>query len=77
MEISPAQPSLFSNRLNYLNKDVLVEAEGLTVYGRLVRYQLSSKAPEHKLNTLIMETPLGYVIIRGDWTAVKHGIGEC
>ena len=54
--------SLFSNPLSYfLGKHVLVEAENLTVDGRLIRHQLPNGRNEkpHRPFILILGTPIG------------------
>jgi hypothetical protein len=75
MEISPAPFSLFSNPLDFfLGKDVFVEVEDLTVYGRIIRYQLGQKERPHRPFILILESPIGKVLIRGNWTAIKQDL---
>jgi hypothetical protein len=70
-EVSRTIP-FFSNPLNFfLGKDVFVEVEDLTVYGRLIQYQLSRKEKPHRPFILILESPIGKVLIRGNWTAIR------
>jgi hypothetical protein len=69
----------FSNPLNYfLGKHVLVEAENLTVDGRLIRHQLPNGRNEkpHRPFILILETPIGKVLIRGNRTTIKEGVNK-
>ncbi|MGA9388145.1 MAG: hypothetical protein WBV70_04895 [Candidatus Bathyarchaeia archaeon] len=50
----------------------------MTVDGRLIRYQLPNGRNEkpHRPFILILGTPIGKVLIRGNWTAIKQGISK-
>jgi hypothetical protein len=72
MEISPAQFPFFSNPLGFfLGKNVSIELDDLTVNGRLIHYQQGRKIRPHKPFVLILDSPTGKVLIRGNWTAIK------
>jgi hypothetical protein len=69
----------FSNPLSYfLGKHVLVEVENLTVGSRLIRYQLPNGRNEkpHRPFILILGTPIGKVLIRGNWTVIKESVSK-
>jgi len=68
-DVSRTIPS-FSNPISFLlGKTVVVEAEGYTVKGRLIHYQIDSKNP-HRPSVLILETQFGKILIRGNWTVI-------
>ena len=66
--------SPFSNSIveNFINKQVSVELEGLTVHGKLVRYDLGRKEKPHRPSVLILESPLGNIVVRGNWINITE-----
>jgi hypothetical protein len=65
----------FSNPLDFfLGKDIFVDVEDLIVYGRIIRYQLGQKERPHRPFILILESPIGKVLIRGNWTVIKQDL---
>jgi len=54
----------------FLGKFVLVEIEGYTVIGRLIRFSRSDKG-NHKPTVLFLKNGKELILIRGSWTAIK------
>ena len=53
---------------------MFVELENFRVYGKLIRYEFGSKGKLHKPTILIVESPIGKIIIRGNWISIAEGI---
>ena len=66
--------SPFSNSIveNFINKQVSVELEGLTVHGELIRYDFGRKQKPHRPSVLIVESPSGKTVIRGNWVNISE-----
>ena len=66
--------SPFSNSIveNFINKQVSVELEGLTVHGKLIRYDLGNKQKPHRPSILILECSAGKTVIRGNWINITE-----
>jgi hypothetical protein len=60
----------------FYNKNVFVELEDFRVHGKLIRYEFGSKKKPHKPTILIVESPIGKIIIRGNWISIAEGIKE-
>jgi hypothetical protein len=60
----------------FLGRSVVIELEDCVFYGKLLHYQFGSKGKLHKPTILIVESPIGKVIIRGNWISIAEGIKE-
>ena len=56
----------------FLNKQVSIEVEGLTVHGKLIRYDFGNKEKPHRPSVLILESPSGKTVIRGNWINITE-----
>ena len=69
--------SPFSNHLplihQFLGKTVFIEVEGLTVHGKLIRYDLGRKEKPHKPFILILENGQGKHVLRGNFVSISEG----
>jgi len=54
----------------FLGKNVVVEAEGCVIVGRLIRYQLGSRNP-HRPTVLTLKNLEGNFIIVRRWSIIK------
>ena len=69
--MSDRKPLTLFSYLTYRN--VFVEmGDGTLVYGKLIDYSLPSRKSErrHRPFILILDSPIGRNIIRGEWTAI-------
>ncbi|MGB9693242.1 MAG: hypothetical protein ACPLYF_00195 [Fervidobacterium sp.] len=65
------QKSKFNLLFLFINKNVIVENDGLEVEGILLGFEENVKHLFHKPFTLIMLTRNGKIILR-DWESVKY-----
>jgi hypothetical protein len=60
----------------FLNKRVRVKVEGLSVEGKLLRYQENNKDKPHMPQLLILQNGGGIHILRGDWINISEVIAK-
>ena len=64
------QPFSFFNLMRTFNgKHVIVEVEDCKIHGKLVYYQLAQNTT-HVPFILVLESPVGKVLVRGNWFSI-------